>query len=393
MSNSPKLDSPRPSAVALLLRQLKGMLTSSYGVAAIASLSFHAVLFAAIPRFTSVSFAAFDEDTAAAPREVPLVTLSPAEQGRLPNFNRPKLPDIPDVASSSNSTAVRTLPDVSALRRPPNIFDRYGRSQRIPTPSIRSNRLFRNPYTTSRPSLTIRNTPTQSDQSATRRTTVIDDIPSPPSVASEVDPSEAEVLATDVEQLEAQGEDVAALPELPDQGEPGAEEPEVAALDPEEERRLTQLERLQAKFQHNSENTTDEEAEANYEAWLMPPEDDSELIVATAESSEIQIASGLNLCVENPPTDGTVGILVAPDGTLEAATVLRSTGYEYLNEAAVQALSEAEFPETETAVRYPFDIVVDYDAETCQSGEDILETVQNRAQGENQNAPANEGES
>ena len=391
MSNPPKPASPRPSAVALLLRQLKGMLTSSYGVAAIASLSFHAVLFAAIPRFTSVSFAAFDEDTAAAePRNVPLVTLSPAEQGRLPNFNRPKLPDIPDVSSSSNSTAVRTLPDVNALRRPPNIFDRYGSNRRIPTPSISSNRLFRNPYTPPRPSLTIRNTPTPSDQSTARRTTVIDDIPSPPTVASEVDPSEEEVLATDVEQQQAEaqgdGEEVAALPELPDQGEPGSEEPEVAALNPEEERRLTQLERLQAKFQHNPENTTDEEAEANYEAWVTLPEDDSELMVETDESREIPVASGLNLCVENPPIDGMVGILVAPDGT-KVPTILRSTGYGYLNEAAVQALMEAEFPETEIAVRYPFEIVVDYDAETCQSGDEILETVQRRA--ENEDASAN----
>ena len=69
-------------------------------------------------------------------------------------------------------------------------------------------------------------------------------------------------------------------------------------------------------------------------------------------------------------------MLVAPDGVSDEPTVLRSTGYEYLNQAALDTVVGAEFPETEAPVRYTFAIVVGYDAETCKRAEDILETVQ-----------------
>ncbi|MEM9266764.1 MAG: hypothetical protein AAGA46_14685 [Cyanobacteria bacterium P01_F01_bin.13] len=403
MSNLPKSSSPRPSVVVLLLRQLKQLLTSSYGIAAIASLSFHGVLFAAIPRFSSVSFAAFSDETVdSEPRTVPLVTLSPEDQGRLPNFNRPKLPEIPNVASNRSSTSIRNLPSADVLRRTPtpNIFERYSSSSRIPTPSVSSinrNRPFRNPYSIPRPNLSITNTPSKSDQSSARRTTVIDDIPAPPAVASELDTDrDAALDETLVEETleQRQSEVPESLPELPEQSEQASatENPEEVAANPETERQLTQLERLQAKFKYNADNTTDEEADANYEAWVAPPEGEEETTVEIAEVSELRVDSGLNLCVENPPTNGKVGILVTPDGTSSAPAILRSTGYDYLNEVAVQALIETEFPETEIPVRYPFDVIVDYDTATCQSGKELLETVQSpeTVQDVNQNVSADQ---
>ncbi|ESA35261.1 gram-negative bacterial tonb protein [Leptolyngbya sp. Heron Island J] len=405
MSNHPELASKRSSLTTKALRKIREMLTSPYGVAAIASLSFHGILFAAMPRFSSASFAAFSEDSAAAePRTVPLVTLTPAEQGRLPDFNRPQLPAIPDI--SSRPPTINSLPNASTLNRPnvPNIFNRS--NSQITTPSfsrpslLNRNRPFRNPYIP-RPNLSIRNTPSRSEQSSDRRTAAITNIPAPPPsviVNPETDPEQsASNLEPDQQQPPAAEtpETPAGLPELPEQSEqpsePEDETPEIAA-NPGSDSQPSRLERLQAKFNYDPTNTTPEEVEANYQAWVTPAEEEeeAELTIAIAEIGELNLEAKSNLCAANPPMNGEVGVLVAPDGTPSNPTVLRSTGYEYLNQAAIDTLMNSEFPETETAVRYPFEVIVNYDAETCKSAEEILETVrtnQQEAAAEDSQAP------
>ena len=89
------------------------------------------------------------------------------------------------------------------------------------------------------------------------------------------------------------------------------------------------------------------------------------------------LEAAFNLCAQTPPNNGEIGVLVAPDGTPSNPTVLRSTGYDYLNQVAIDTLMNSEFPETDNPVRYPFEISVSYDAETCRSAEEILETVRN----------------
>ncbi|MEO0396675.1 MAG: energy transducer TonB [Cyanobacteria bacterium P01_A01_bin.137] len=411
MSTPPKPSSPSPASANKMLHQLKKLLTSPYGVAAMASLSFHGVMFAAAPRFSSASFAAFsDENLSGETRTVPLVTLSPAEQGRLPNFTRPSLPPIPNSAAT---TSLRTLPSASTLTRPSspltrsNIFDRYTNR----TNSSRGSRRFNNPY-----NLPTTNPPSRSARSSDRRTTIVGDIPAPPRDIGRNLESDPDTLETELElerqaEAQAEAEALAGLPELPAQSEdvPGtegsetegleAEGSEAEGLDPEnsevainaeESREPTQLERLQAKFKHDPEGASEEEATLNYTAWLTASEDDSETSDETSGEntdetpSEIPMADvgaveveALNLCVATPPNNGLVGLLVAPDGTPSESVVLRSTGYEYLNQAALDALlEEGDFPETETAVRYPFEVLVSYDAETCQSSEAIIDTAQ-----------------
>ncbi|NEQ50964.1 MAG: hypothetical protein F6K11_12655 [Leptolyngbya sp. SIO3F4] len=384
MTNPHNPSSSSSTVMTLLLGKLQTLLASPYGIAAIASLSFHGVLFLAVPRFSSASFAAFSEENATSePRTVPLVTLSADEQGRLPNFNRPKLPSVPDFPSSnitrsSNSTAIRNLPSAGALTSRPNIFNRYS-SRRIPTPpSITRPRLFNNQY-----SIAITDTPTRSEESQKRREAPIS-VPPPPTDTLETALAIEAQQAADTEQAitspPEQTVDQGKLSELPENSSEvlDPENSELAA-NSDTPRQPTQLERLQAKFNYDDANTTEDEVEANYEKWITPSsEKENAIPIATAEPVELQIESGFNLCVENPPTDGEVGVLVAPDGTPSNPTILRSTGYEYLNQAALDAILAGEFPETETPVRYPFSvIVVDYDHETCQNGDDILNAVQN----------------
>lgn len=398
MSNPPELSPKSPALAKQTLRKLKEILISPYGVAAIASLSFHAVLFAAIPRFSSASFAAFSEDNATPEsRTVPLVTLSPAEQGRLPDFNRPQLPSIPNVSSPPS---LNNLPNASTFNRS-NIFNRSS-SNRITTPSFGSpsrlsrNRPFRNPYIP-RPNLSIANTPSRSAQSSDRRTAIIDNIPKPPAgSASELNTDQDTLdreLALEQAQAEA-AEQAEGLPELPEQSDqsatPEEDTPSEIAANSETETQPTRLERLQAKFKYDEANTSEDTVDERYTEWLAQAtgnESSETLAIDTANIQTLDpIDSGLSLCVDNPPSAGKVGILVAPDGTSSEPVVLLSTGYEELNQAvleglinnptALKELVNTEFPEAETAVPYVFEFPVTYDAETCKSSQDVLDAVQ-----------------
>ncbi|MEM9805177.1 MAG: hypothetical protein AAF959_07840 [Cyanobacteria bacterium P01_D01_bin.56] len=397
---SPKNLSPRKKA----LGYLKEILTSPYGVAAIASLSFHGVLFAAVPRFSSASFAAFNDDNAGETRTVPLVTLSPAEQGRLPNFNQPKLPSIPDITATTSPRSLPSLPNST-------IFNRSGSrlGSRLSTPpgigsssGLNRNRPFRNPYIP-RPTFNTRNTPTRSAQSSERRTTAVTDLPpTPPSNANRgVELTDEEILKRQ-QQLEAEqaanaeasnNEESPGLEELPEQsGEQTSETSEQVAINNDAEQ-LSRLEQLQARFQYNDEDTQQEAVDENYDTWESETEEAiaaMDIAVETAEKSELTIDSGFGLCVANAPTNGEVGILVAPDGTPSNPKVLRSTGYEHINQAALAALlEEDEYPAADVAVRYIFDLKVDYDADACNTGDEILETAEETPQTENA-APAEE---
>ena len=405
MPKSPELSPKTSSSNKNLLHKLKGLITSPYGVAAIASLSFHGALFLAVPRFSSASFAAFSEEaTETEARTVPLVTISAAEQERLPDFNQPQLPSIPNLNSPPPS--INNLPNASTFNRP-NIFNRPGSS--LTTPSLGSpnnlsrNRPFRNPYIP-RPNLSIRNTPSRSARSSDRRTATITNIPKPPpsiirgaeidedTLNRQLEIERQQEAAEQAEQTQPEG-----LPELPEQPESSGEEEtapedtEVAA-NPETADQPTQLERLQAKFNYDATDTTPEEVEANYKEWEAQTEDESDGAVETADTLlELSFDAG-RLCAQNPPTNGEMGILVAPDGTPSDPTILRSTGYGYLNQAAAEALINTEFPETEQSVRYPVEIIVNYDDEACKSAEEILETVQNTEQSEAEQSEADQPE-
>ncbi len=383
MSNPPELSSKRSSLAINTLRQIKRILTSPYGVAAIASLSFHGILFAAMPRFSSASFAAFSEDNAPAePRTVPLVTLSPAEQERLPDFNRSQLPSIPDISSPPPS--IDNLPNASTFNRS-NIFNRSNSSITTPSfsrPSLLSrNRPFRNPYIPS-PNLSIRDTPSRSEQSSDRRTAPITNIPKPPpSVVPDAETDqEPSIVDQELEPTTQEGTNEQVNPTAEEPSEPPAEDDGVET--DSEDTQLTQLERLErlrAKFEYSTAKTDEDGVNDRYNDWIANTIDrEDELTLETANIQALApVDSGLRQCVdvEKEPSAGKVGLFIAPDGTASEADVLLSTGYEYLNQGvldglrsnqeALQELIGNDFPEAETPVPYVFEFEVEYDKENC----------------------------
>lgn len=383
MPNSSQLSPQRLSSAPSSWQQLTKILTTPYAIAAFVSIGFHVVVFAVVARSSPAAFAAFGEDnTSNEERTVPLVTLSPSEQGRLPDFNRPQLPSIPDITSG---TSLGALPNST-------IFNRSG--SRIISPSNRSasrfnrNRLSRTPYIP-KPNYSIANTPSRSAQSSERRTTIITDIPNPPPDI-ETGLSDEEIkkrrLEIEAQQAAAEQETPATpdteegpgLSELPDPAdEPTAPEDPIAA-NPEPDTQVSRLEQLQAtsKFQHNPDNTDPDLLEDNYTSWETATNDANEIAIQTSEEKgTLPVGEGFNfLCNQKPPQNGEVGILVAPDGTPIDAEILLSTGYDAINQDAKDTLvnkDTTEYPATETAMRYRVEITVEFDAETCTSEEQI----------------------
>ena len=316
------------------------------------------------------------------------MSLSPTEQGRLPDFNRPQLPAIPDITASRPLTK---LPN-------PGTLDRSSLSPTVPSLSSPSrlsrNRVFRNPFIT-RPNFSIANTPSRSRQSSASRTTGLENIPPPPSGRELEIETNRDTLERQIELEQQREAEQAAAENSPDAAELSdgstPETPELAAAS--EPDSATQLEKLQARFSYSAEDTTDEEAEAAYEAWIEQTQGQSEDTLETIDTEILALEPGLDLCAQDSPRNGEVGILVAPDGSPIDTVVLRSTGYEYLNDEALGVLMDSDFPETETPVRYAVEVVVDYDAETCRSLEDVLDTVQNNEQTAVEPAPSPAAES
>ncbi|MEM7064738.1 MAG: hypothetical protein AAF572_16465 [Cyanobacteria bacterium P01_B01_bin.77] len=392
MPNLPKLSTQRSVTAPQAVQQLKSVLTTPYAIAAFVSIGFHVVVLAAVARSSSAAFAAFGEDgTGSETRTVPLVTLSPAEQGRLPNFNQPQLSSIPDITAS---TPLRNLPN-STLFNPPS-----GSRLRPPSSGSSSlfnrNRPFNNPYIP-RPNLSIRNTPSRSSQSSERRSTPITNIPVPPSL-NERGLSEEEIKKRQLE-IEQQQEAAAAaeqeaantpepaseLPNLPDG--PIAEDTEdvddnAVAANPEAEIQMSRLEELQASsgLNYNETKTNPETIEENYTLWeTETPLEEDVALQTTEETEPVSVGEGLNLlCNQAEPQNGEIGVLVAPDGTPINADILLSTGYAALNQAALdEGFNGRAYAETETATRYRIGITVNYDHEaTCTNAAEILESAQ-----------------
>lgn len=382
MSNNRELSPKRPSAFKKAIHHLKGMLLSPYGIAAISSLSFHAVLFAALPRFTSASFAAFSEEEAGGEaRTVPLVTLSAAEQGRLPNFNQPQLTDIPDITAS---TPLNRLPN-------PTLLDRAntGRSSLLDRNRINRNRSnYNRRFTTD---FRINNTPTRSNQAKPENSEAVVSIPPPPPADNFRETVTDEEILRKQQELEEQqaaaeanedSQEGPGLPPLPDEEPEASTESddgqEIAAAP---EIPLSQLEQLQASagLSYDDSQTDENAVEESYARWESETEIEGDVAIKTAEETDsVIVGEGLNLLCRQPePQPGEIGVLVGPDGTPLDASVLLSTGYNSLNQAALEhGFDERTYPETEQATRYRIAVTIDYDHEaTCTSAQELLESA------------------
>ncbi|MEO0539964.1 MAG: hypothetical protein AAFZ80_03755 [Cyanobacteria bacterium P01_A01_bin.105] len=413
--------SSRLNASPALKRFLPAMgrfLRGPYGVAAIASISFHGVVFALGSTLSGVSIASFGEGADdATDATVPLVELSAAEQGRLPDFSARR-------TFTGRVPVPSTTPPSLPIQRTPQ-RSRVGTAQRSTGLRQSSPSLLNRPRTTPRPRATPRS---RSNPYAWNDSTRIARIPLPPNLAGQglpvppdrrpaESPAESSSESTSPgttsnqaagntgangtglptlpnstpgegselsleglqnpqsvdENEQASGEQATGdIPDEPGEGS-GVEAPEddqdpeeLASNDPDPEQiRLNQL-RDSLKW----DATGTEAGATEVSAWMANLQRGDETIVA-AEATQ-GIDANIRVCVENPPTNAIVGVLVQPDGAIADTTLIKRTGYDVTDQAALNAAAAAVAP-GEQPTAYQVNVSVGYEADTCVNPGDVLE--------------------
>lgn len=349
-------------------------------IAALLSLGFHVVLFAAGPSFSSLSATAMGEgDSSSEERRVPLIELTPEEQNRLPDFSTPaySLDGGDDLLSlfppSSNSLPLEPGSD-------------FGASLAIPAPRLPSNPFPSgiSPYTSpGRSSITLspRRTPfpASPNRSVIRRPVrppAGDAAPqgaSTPTATSPENTSENGAADLEPNQANGQGTDAPSAPLDPTN-------PAVPSAGQETE----QASELLARVEFDDAQTSANEVEIAKAAWLQSVQE--KLGDAVTEASEpivLKVPYSGRLCLSPEPADGLLGVVGLPGETSDSlelwTTVLKSTGYPFLNQAAEQALQDLQQQDTDDSVLaantlYQVNVEIEYDDQNCISREALLQS-------------------
>ncbi|MBE9076718.1 energy transducer TonB [Romeria aff. gracilis LEGE 07310] len=395
-------------------------LLNPYSIAVLASVGVHGLFFAFGPRYSDVSFAAWvDGDaTAAEPRNVPLVQLTPAEQSRLPNFSQTPFPlgldRLNNPPGGFKPPSALTLPTPGSFGSFPNPASpglQQAPSTFLPQPPAVSRSPFSAPPSITR--FSVRNAPQVSRPPAGVRIGAIPNPPGQPPAQTAPETQAAPETSADATAAEP-----GSLPELPS-GEtrtldellaapqngsassesrtaladaltgtdaataaPGETTPDETALGetapeqtgdeltaaaaPAEGDSGSRSRSLLAAYQYDPAGTAEADVSAAAETWLTAARE--KVGSAELQPGEADLgldANVLSVCLDTPPTDGLVGVLVGPEGRPQEVSMLGSTGYDILNSQALTAARNYSFPESDGPVPYQVKIDVDYDAEGC----------------------------
>lgn len=367
-------------------------------VAVMASVGFHGALFAVGPSFSNMQGMALGApgfgDTVE--RRVPMVELTAEEQSRLPNFNspaysllpgdllpgefppsnssnlmdlfppsgnRPNLPSLPPLPEGL-SAVPRIPPSRSSLGSPVTVSpfpSRLGRnSVVIPTPP--SSGLGRPRPNDSPdadpPTPNPGNRPPADDATASTPTST----PAPAGRAEDLLPQNGETANRDSAPLQARDDASEDSPTV---------SPEVA-----------RSRELMARVAYSEDLTTPEESEAAAVTWANALTDQLGEPVETAEATfAVEVPYDLRLCLNPEPSTGLLGFALMPKEGTEtvdiATTVIKSTGYPFLNQAAIQSLQTlAANSETPLALGtiYQAVITVIYDGDDCIEAATLLKS-------------------
>lgn len=364
-------------------------------IAVILSLGFHGALFAAGPSFSSLNMNALGGDLPEQERrQVPLIELTPEEQSRLPDFSSSPYALFPEDGTpfglfppSGSSLPLNPLPNAS--QAPPGLTPRP-----TPAPGGGSVAVGISPYTSPRrpsilfpprrsPFATLPSGPTFSNGipvPRVERTPQVmpgdgASIPSTPTTVAPDDydgPTASDLALSNPNSGEGEG----TIPLGDATAQPQAEQ--------------NSLQSQLAALAYQPENTTTEEAEAALEAWQAELEErlPGQLDKAP-DPIEIQLPYVQRLCLDPEPTEGLLGFVALPTEEREGLelfpTVLKSTGYPFLNQEAIAALNSLETepsdddPEASAAlepgVMYQVVVKVDYDQASCIDRESLLQGI------------------
>ncbi|MDJ0701669.1 MAG: hypothetical protein QNJ46_00165 [Leptolyngbyaceae cyanobacterium MO_188.B28] len=396
-------------------------------LAVFTSAGIHGVLFAASPSFSSSALTSWTNPGAwNRPHTVPLVELTPEEQGRLPNFSNqsfllsPDLnqgdalnlptttpPNLPNPFSRnlpSNglpqdwqepSTFIQTLPPLSTI---PTTLPPFG-SLTNPTSSPYPNPLpLRQPIPPTPLQRSI-DAPTQSPETASST----NNQPTPPSNPSNQTQPAANVAparrlprfepdnfnnrVTDLDGLQTDSELHISV-----NLDPGAQENEPTQQDagiqtnlsfnaPERESIRDRLD----GYAYKAELTSEEAAKEAIAVWTADVQVESAVEDLQPQLTELPaiknpIENPVRVCLPQASASAMIGILISPDGQIMGQPkLLKSTGYAVLNNWAAQSLGQAlaENPELLPGDSYQalqFEIPIKYGEEICVDPNQLTQT-------------------
>ena len=132
------------------------------------------------------------------------------------------------------------------------------------------------------------------------------------------------------------------------------------------------------RLRHSVLRTTDPETEEAKQKWLVSLTEEQDLNVSEAQGLEKAVEISYPLiaddegrrflsCLTPLPEKGLVGVVVDADGEIATEpALLRSSGYEFLNEIALEKVKDyTDFPEESSQQAYTIDVEVDYDEDAC----------------------------
>ncbi|HEY9861407.1 MAG TPA: TonB family protein [Candidatus Obscuribacterales bacterium] len=386
------------------IQSLPQALRQPSGIASIASIGLHGLLWIVLPILPLASKTTESE----AQRSVQIVELTPAEQSRLPSFATPQLslpplpqttnlfPSLPSLQSSNSLPSSSSSPYSLPLFPPPSTGFSFSPPMPLPAPlelpttqiSIPDPPPSRPPQSTQRPQLSgefqerpgldaiqqnsqalqSQNLPqlegaspdaialATSDPNTPAPSTAEPTTPpsEPPTNSSEPDnsPVPTQPSPTETEQ--------AVAPTTPPPT-PGARSDKIPA---EAIARLREAqERQQEFYARDSEGTTREGATGNLEAWSRQT---SEKTGKDWKPLEVKPSYPPQVCPRKLEGQASLGVVVDADGKITDGPVLiQGTGFRFLNQKAEEALRAYDFEQTGASQAYLVTLPFTYDSETC----------------------------
>lgn len=136
---------------------------------------------------------------------------------------------------------------------------------------------------------------------------------------------------------------------------------------------------------YDDANTTEAAAETEKENWLTTLRDrtgkdfaepealDNPVKVSYPLEKSLHYERDFVVCLSQTPHPAAVGIVVNSAGEImDEPALLRSTGYEFLNQEALALAKDYEtLPQREESKTYTIDIDIDYDQDACLSRSEI----------------------
>ena len=390
------------------LKGIPAILRQPQWVAVIVSVGFHGALFAVGPSFSSMQGMALG-----APgfgnqpeRRVPMIELTPEEQSRLPDFDSPAYSLFPgellpgEFPPSNPSSLMELFPPAGNLpsRSPlPPLPEGLSSIPRMPSPrpslgapvavSPFPSRMGRNSIVIPNSAGNRPNLPMPPEGRPMPPGDRPEDSPaaSTPGPNRPQDPRAGDLIPRD-------GDTVAANRESAPLNA-GEETPTVSPA-------VARSQELMARVEYSDELTTTEESEAVATDWANALAEELGDPPATAEETfAVEVPYDLRICLNPEPSTGLLGFALLPgaeEGTVDiSTTVLKSTGYPFLNQMAIRRLqtlaANSETPLAPGTI-YQAVVTVLYDGETCVDTEALLksrvEEAENATSAESTNSEA-----